>query len=435
MFNYTMKSIHIVLALLLLCCTTVSAQRDVIDKIMVVVGDEVILVSEFANQLQLIALQAQIKPKTEAELKKFQQEVLDQMISDRLFLLAAKDDTSLTIRDEEIEQMLDEQVTRISQNYPTYDDFIEALSKEGLTLRDLKKKYRMDVQNQLLKQRFIQKKLYSISVSKHEVEEFYNKYSDSIPTQPEAIKLAHILLAIKPSPQVLDSVQNRMKELRQMILDGADFSVIASNYSSDGAGVNGGDLGYLSSDDVVPEFSRAAFALNVGDISGVILTQFGYHIIKCEDIKGDRRKLRHVLLKVSPSTEDTLAVKHLADSLIQEARNGADFAELAKTYSDDNNSRIQGGELGWFASKQLPPEFVDAVSNWKDVGDIRGPLLTKYGYHVLKLLEYQEARTYTLKDDFDQIKELAKQDKTGQFVDNWIQDLKKTTYIKYYQEI
>ena len=430
-----MKSIQIALTLLLVCCATISAQRELIDKILVTVGDEVILVSEFANQVQLVALQTQTKPRTEAEVKKFQEEVLDQMVSDRLFLLAAKDDTSLTIRDEEIEQMLEEQVSRISQNYPTYDAFIEALSKEGLTLRDLKKRYRMDVKNQLLKQRFIQQKLFSISISKHEVEEFYEKYKDSIPVQPEAIKLAHILLTVKPSPQVLDSVQNRMKELRQMVLDGADFAVIATNYSSEGAGVNGGDLGYLASDDVVPEFSRAAFALNVGDISGVIYTQFGYHIIKCEDIKGDRRKLRHILLKVTPSSADTLAVKQLADSLLQEARNGADFAELAKTYSDDNESRVQGGELGWFAAKQLPPEFIDAVSNWHDVGEIRGPLKTKYGFHILKLLDYQEGRTYTLENDYDQIKELARQDKTGKYVDNWIKDLKKTTYIKYFEEI
>ncbi len=430
-----MKLIKITIALFLIIATTSFAQREVVDKIMAVVGDEIILVSEFANQLQLVALQTQRKPRTEAEVKKFQEEVLEQMVSDRMFLLAAKEDTSLTIRDEEIEQMLEEQVSRISQNYETYDDFIKALNDEGLTLRELKKKYRLDVENQLLKQRFIQQKLYSIAVSRHEVEEFYSKFKDSIPSQPEAVKLAHILLTVKPSQHVLDSVQNRMKELRQMVLDGADFAVVATNYASEGAGSNGGDLGYLSKTDVVPEFSRAAFSLSVGDISGVIKTQFGYHVIKCEGIKNDKYKLRHILLTVTPSAEDSLAIKQLADSLIQAARSGEDFAQMAKTYSDDNDTRAQGGELGWFASSQMPPEFADAVSGWKEIDDIRGPVVSRYGLHILKLLDYQEGRTYTLEDDFDQIKELAKQDKTGQVVDKWIEELKKITYIKYYETL
>lgn len=425
----------LVVVLLFLSFSVSFAQREVVDKIMAVVGDEVILVSEFANQIQLVALQTQRKPKNEAELKAFQKEVLDQMVSDRMFLLAAKEDTSLTIRDDEVESMLEEQVARISKNYDSYDKFIEALSSEGLTLRDLKKKYRVDVENQLLKQRFIQQKLYSIAVSRHEVEEFFAKYQDSIPSQPEAVKLAHILLTVKPSQHVLDSVQTRMKELRQMVLNGSDFAVIATNYSSEGAGVNGGDLGYLTKDDVVPEFARAAFSLSVGDISGVIKTQFGFHVIKCEGIKGNKYKLRHILLKVIPSAEDSLATTLLADSLIQSLRDGDDFAQMAKTYSEDNESRVQGGELGWFASSQMPPEFADAVSGWKKIGDIRGPVYTRFGVHILKLLDYQEARSFTLKDDYDKIKELARQDKTGQIVDKWIEDLKKTTYIKYFDTI
>ncbi len=430
-----MKRIQILIALFLLSFSSLSAQREVVDKIFAVVGDEVILVSEFANQIQLVALQTQRKPRSEADVKKFQQEVLDQMISDRMFLISAKGDTSLTISDSEIEAMLEDQISRISQNYETYDAFIDALNAEGLTIRDLKKKYRIDVENQLLKQRYIQQKLYSIAVSKHEVAEFYDKFKDSIPAQPEAVKLAHVLLTVKPSKQVLDSVQNRMKELRKMILDGSDFATIAVNYSTEGAGINGGDLGYLSRDDVVPEFARAAFALSIGDISGVIYTQFGYHIIKCEGIKGDKHKLRHVLLKVAPSAADSLATVQLADSLLKSARGGEDFALMAKTYSEDNETRIQGGELGWFASNQMPPEFMDAVSGWKEIDDIRGPVFTKYGLHILKLLDYQEARSYTLEDDFDQIKELAKQDKTGKVVDKWIEELKKVTYIKIYEEL
>ena len=423
------------LLLLGLQTADVNAEREVVDKIVAVVGDEVILVSELANQIQLIAFQTGQQPKSEAEMKKFQMDILDQMVSDRLFLLAAKDDTTISIRDEEIEQMLDDQVTRIAQNYPTYDDFLNALASEGLTVRELKKKYRMDVENQLLKQRFINKKLYTISVSRHEVEEFYDKFADSIPSQPEGVKLAHILLTYKASQKVIDSVQALAQQLRKQVLDGADFAELSKTYSVEGAKENGGELGYLSKDDVVPEFARAAFNLNIGDISGAVQTQFGIHVIKCEDINGDRYKLRHILLGTAPSYEDSLATRQLADSLVKECWNGADFALMAKTYSDDNETRAQGGELGWFAAEQMPPEFVNAVSGWKEAGEIRGPIESRFGLHILKLLEYQEGRKYTLESDYDQLKELARQDKTGQIVDEWIAELKQKTYISYQIEL
>lgn len=420
----------LILSLVLILSTKVFAQRENVDRIVAIVGDEVILSTELANQIQIIALQTQTQPKTEKEMIEFQNSILDQMISDRLFLIAARKDTLISIRDEEIEETLDEQIARISQNFDSYEEFLQALTDENLTLRELRKKYRVEVENQLLKQRFIQQKLYSISVSKHEVEEFYKNFSDSIPTQPEAVKLAHILLSYKASKQVVDSVRDLANELRQKIIAGEDFAEISTKYSSSGAGVNGGELGYLSREDVVPEFARAAFNLQVGDISGIVETQFGIHIIKCEDKQGEMLKLRHVLLATPPSKDDSLRTEQLADSLRQAAWNGEDFSQMAKTYSTDDNTRAKGGELGWFAVDKMPEEFINAVSGWHDEGDVRGPINTQFGLHLLKLLEYQPEKKYTLENDYDRIKELARQDKTGQFMDKWIVEQKAKTYTK-----
>lgn len=422
-----------VVALLLLGAApgSMAQEREIIDRIAAVVGEEIILLSEVAAQIQLIALQSGRQIRNEAELKKMEKDVLDQMVSDRLFLIAARDDTTVVVREEEVDQALDEQVLRISKNFDTYDAFLAALANEGLTVRDLKKKYRSDVENQLLKQRYIQRKLYSVSVSRREVEEFYEQFRDSIPAQPEAAKLAHILLSIDPAPKVVDSIQAYVAELRQKVLDGADFGVISSQYSTGNAGRNGGDLGYIAREDVVPEFARAAFNLNPGDISGVIRTQFGFHVIKCEGQKGDLVRLRHILVEVKPTADDTVRTRNQADSLTQAAQAGADFAVLAKDFSVDNETRAQGGELGWFATASLPVEFADSVRGWITPGEVRGPVQSQLGYHVLKLLDYQPHKDYTLEEDFDEIKELARQDKTGRLVDLWIEDLKDQTYIRY----
>jgi len=415
----------------LLFCSSTWAQREVVDRIVAVVGDEVIVASELANQIQLIMLQSGVRPKTEKELDLLQRDILDQMISDRLFLLAAREDTSIAVRDEEIEAAMEDQVLRISQNFSSYDEFLSALADEGLTVRELKKRYRKDIENQLLKQRYIQKKLFTISVSRQEVVEFYNEFKDSIPDQPEAVRLAHILLTYQPSARVEDSIKQVVTELRQRVLDGADLAVISSQYSTGGAGANGGDLGYVSREDVVPEFARPAFNLDVGDVSGVVRTQFGYHVIKCEGKRDDRLHLRHLLIEVPPQAEDSLNTRHLADSLLEAMRSGGDFEQMAKVFSADDDTRAQGGELGWFASAQLPQEFADAVTGWNAPGEYRGPVESRYGLHILKLIDYQPEQKYNLDDHFDRIRELARQDKTGRVVDQWIESFKKTTYISY----
>ena len=220
-------------------------QREPVDRIAAIVGNKVILVSEVAGQVQMIALQSGQEPKNEEELAQLKSDVLEQMVSDRLFLVAAEKDTSISLRPEEVDQALEEQVARVSQNFGSNDDFLTALAAEGLTLRDLKKQYRGDIEGQLLKQRFISRRLQTVSVSRHEAEQFFWKFKDSIPSQPEAIKLAHILIRIEPSPQVDDSVKDYALELRQLVLGGADFAAISAQHSSLGAGANGGDLGYF----------------------------------------------------------------------------------------------------------------------------------------------------------------------------------------------
>lgn len=418
------------LGLLIALVAVTQAKRDVVDQIAVIVEDQVILASEIASQMQMIALQTGQQPKTDAEAKTFQQRVINEMINDRLFQLEAAKDTSISIRPEEIEQALDDHIARISQNFPSEEAFEAALAGEGLTLRDLRRQFHDDVKGQLLKQRLIGRKLREVQVSRHEVEEFYHQYGDSIPTQPEGVKLAHILLTYNPSQEVEDSVRALATSLRQQVLDGADFSAISSRYSSMGAGANGGDLGYLSKDDVVPEFARAAFQLQPGEMSGVVRTEFGYHVILCTGQRESKLKLSHILLNVTPSAADTVQTLRLADSLIQRIAEGDDFAELAKTFSVDDDSRVQGGELGWFATENMPPEFADELTGWKTVGEVKGPIQTRFGVHILKLLDYQEAKKFTLDEDFDRIKEMARQHKTEGIVTKWIEEIKKHTYIE-----
>jgi peptidyl-prolyl cis-trans isomerase SurA len=401
-----------------------------VDGIVAIVGREPIMASELAAQLQMMAIQNNIRPQSTEELQKFQTEVLNQMINERLFVIEAEKDTMIRVSDEEVEQALEDHIAQTAGQFSSEEEFLQQLAREGLNLRTFKKRLRPDIRSQLLKQRLISQKLSEISVSRQEVLDFYDKYQDSIPEQPEAVRLSHILITFQPSKSTEDSVRQLAEEVRKNVAAGADFAAMAARYSTGPSALSGGDLGFVSRDDVVDEFGRVAFNLAPGDISGAVRTQFGYHIIKSEEIKGKTAHLRHILFEVVPTAADSALSYKLVDSLLTEIKNGADFKELAKVYSADDDSRRQGGELGWFAIEDLPPSFAAAMAKMPNIGDVYGPVLSQYGLHILKKLDWKEHRKLNPTDDYDEIKEMARRIKTGEVVDKWLAEIKEHTYVE-----
>jgi len=401
-----------------------------IERIVATVGSDPILASELAAQIQLMAIQRGIRPRNDSELVQFQEQILDDLIAERLMLAEARKDTTIAVTDEQIEMGIEEHISNLVQQFPSDEVFLEELSREGMTLRSFKKKLRPEIENQLLKQQLINRKLSSIAISNKEVYDFYEIYKDSIADQPEAVRLAHILITFQPSGSTEDSVRKIAEAVRKNAAGGADFATLAITHSDGPSALTGGDLGFLSKDDVVPEFGRVAFNLEPGDISGVIRTMYGLHIVKCEERRGGQSHLRQILFKVIPTAFDSSLSYNLVDSLMNEIKGGADFRELAKIFSADDDTRAQGGELGWFAIANLPAEFAESVAGMENIDDLDGPVQSEYGLHILKLLDRQEARKITLEDDFDRIKEMARQEKTGEIVDKWLEELKEKVYVE-----
>jgi len=401
-----------------------------IERIVAVVGQEPIMASELAAQIQLMAVQGLVKVESQEQLDQLQKDVLDQIISERLFLIAANDDTLINVTQDEIDQAVDEQIANISRQFETEDEFFAELASEGMTLRSYKKRLKPEIQNQLLKQKLIGTKLSQISVSQQEVYEFHEEFKDSIPNQPEAVRLAHILVTFTPSTDTENIIKAKAEAIRDKAVQGADFATLAITHSEGPTSLNGGDLGFISREDVVEEFGRVAFNLSPGDISSVVRSPLGYHVIKCEDVKDKKAHLRHILFEVKPTSADSTQSYELIDSLLNEINIGGDFRELAKVFSADDDSRKQGGELGWFAIEDLPVEFVAALEHLVSVEDSYGPVKSEYGIHILKKLDYQDGRKITPETDFDKIKEMARQSKTGEFVDNWLSEIRKKTFVE-----
>jgi peptidyl-prolyl cis-trans isomerase SurA len=404
-----------------------SAQQ-VLDRVVAVVGNQIILESELKMQMELYVNQMGMELKSEDQKNQFEKEVLEQMINNELLLIAAQKDTLIEVTSREVEEAVKEQLKKVKSEF-SEEAFEAQLKAEDLTESELKKRYREQIKNQMMIDRLVASKLSKVSVATREVKDFYQTYKDSIPDQPEAVKLSHILLEIKPSQETKDSLRRKAEMVLKLAKKGNDFAQLASLYSDDPTGKEGGDLGFFRKGDMIPKFEEVAFALKPGEISKVVETEFGYHIIKVEEKKDDLLHARHILILVRPSQKDSLRTREPADSLYHQLLEGSDFGELAKKFSTDEESKKLGGELGWYPVDQMTPEFREGVKDL-NIGEISLPLESQFGIHILKVLDRREQRKLTLEDDWDAIKDMVSRKKTNELVAKWVEKMRQDTYVE-----
>ncbi|MBV5312662.1 MAG: peptidylprolyl isomerase [Prolixibacteraceae bacterium] len=214
-------------------------------------------------------------------------------------------------------------------------------------------------------------------------------------------KASHILILVNPETPPSDTLVawNKIADIRKQIIDGADFNEMGAKYSQDpSAAQNKGLLGYFSAFQMVFPFEDMTYKTPVGQVSEIVRSRFGYHIIKVHDERQTlgEMKVAHIM-KMFPqqASEATIAqLKLSADSIWAKATGGADFAELAKTLSDDKQSAAEGGILNWFTPTNMVPSFAEAAFALKKDGDISPVIRTPYGWHIIKRLELRTTQPF-----------------------------------------
>jgi peptidyl-prolyl cis-trans isomerase SurA len=209
------------------------------------------------------------------------------------------------------------------------------------------------------------------------------------------VNASHILFMLDknaPESQV-QTVLSKITGLREQIVAGKDFNEAAREYSEDpSAKTNGGNLGYFSAFQMVAPFEDAAFSTPEGQVSAPVRSSFGYHLIKVNGVRENRGEIKVAhIMKMFPQGGATAAAKKQLkseiDSVYSQLKNGADFAEMAKKYSDDKRSAVQGGEMPWFSAARMIPEFSEPAFALKNIGDYSTPIETSFGYHIIKKMD------------------------------------------------
>lgn len=416
---------------LLICAVSlpVRGTAEMIDGIAATVDDRIILISEVESQLQLAAMQYKLDLSNQHYADSLKSQILEQMIDDKLILIAAEMDTTIKVTPKEINDALNEHIDQIKKQFPSENAFLAQLSAEGLTLKDLRSRYKDEVKNQLNKEMFLNRQLSKITVSSGEVKEFYKTYADSLPKRPAGVHMAHILVSTHPGEATRDSLLKFAELIDKKAKQGEDFALLAQTYSDDASAENGGDLGWFNRGDMVPEFEEAAFALKPGEVSDVVETQFGFHIIKCITKSDDRMRASHILINFTPSQDDVAESKAKIDSIYAMLQDGADFSELAAQYSDDENSAQSGGDIGWYGADEMTDEFKQAIAGLKP-GEYTEPVASQFGYHILKVLDIKPARPLEFQADYGDIEAIAKRHKAQVELEKWIKDARTKHYIE-----
>ncbi len=400
--------------------------KPVLDEVVAVVGNEIILKSELDYQVQLTAYQ----DKLNADDPSLRKRVLEAMIDDKLILAQAKLD-SITVTDEDVNRQLDSRIQNLISQLGSQQKVEQVY---GMSINKIKAEFRDEMRKQLIVEKLKQQKFGDLQVSPIEVKQFYETFKDSLPEVPEQVTLSHIFMVPKPSEKAEKEAYDLAESLRDSIKNGASFAELAKKYSQDpGSAASGGDLGWASRGQFVPEFEHAVYALKVGEISPVVKTQFGYHIIQLLGRRGDMVHVRHILIKVPhlPSEDDSIVT--VLDTLRYKAMHGESFAKLAMENSQDKDTRALGGDLGTVAIDQLEPSFLKTVNELK-VGQISKPAKVQfgntYGYHIVYLRARIASHKMNLNQDYTRIQNMALQFKQNEAYAKWIAELKKQVYWK-----
>lgn len=413
------------LFLLILILPELIAQQSV-DKVIAVVDNEIILKSELEYQINLLAAQRKIDPKTPA----LREQVLKMLIDEKLVYAQAGLD-SIAVSEDEVGKQIEYQISQLTQQYGSKERIEQMYN---MSLEKIKRELRDDVRKNIMIQKMQEKKFGQVESSRREVEEFFAQFKDSLGVIPEKVKISHIF----KNPQTSTALKAKYKATAQAILDsikaGADFAELAKKYSEDpGSAAQGGDLGFVKRGVFYPEFESAAYALKEKQLSEVTESPVGFHIIQLLERRGESIHTRHILIKVKADDESDLntieMLTEIRDSIV---RKFGTFAELAKKYSDDKETVNLGGQLGAFYLNQLDKNLLDVVGKLKE-NEISYPKRVNYagdsyGYHIVWLEKKIPQHKPNIEIDYTELKKLSDEYKKQKLYAAWLEELKSKIF-------
>ena len=399
-----------------------------LDRIVAVVDEDIVMQSELNEQADRVrsALRQQgteMPPTTVLE-----RQVLERLVLEKIQIQKAGE-AGIKVTDKELARAVGDIAKRNKLEMPQFEKIIES---EGIAFP----RFREQIGQQILVAKLRNEEVENrVKVSEQEIENFLRNQAAGSESELE-YRLSHILISIPTgaSETELKAVRDKTENALRRIDAGEDFGDIALSVSDGQQAMERGDLGWRKGAEIPSLFADAVSTMKVGDNSGIITSPNGYHIVKLVDkrngekIMVEQHKAQHILIKPNALVTANQAQERLLQ-LKSRIENGADFAQLARTNSDDRGSALKGGDLGWVSKGQMVSEF-EQVMNQSEIGVISAPFRTEFGFHILLVTD---VRQY---DGTVEVKRAAarraiREQKVQERQQTWLRSLRDEAYVEY----
>ena len=403
---------------------------QLVDRIVAIVNKEVITQRDLAERVRIVEsqLKRQGTPLPAADV--LERQVLERMISDRVQVQFARD-TGVRADDLQIDrtvQMIAE------QNKLSLADFRTTLERQGVSFE----RFRDDIRNEILISRLREREVDSkIQVAESDIDNFLQEMQATA-AGPAQYNLSHILVRVpeNASPEQIEARRRRALDALAKARGGADFGEVAVSYSDAPDALQGGNMGWREQDRLPEIFSDALGKLKPGEVSDVLRSPAGFHLLKLNDRRGagggafvvEQTHVRHILTRIGELVSEAEArrkITLLRTRIVQ----GADFAELARLNSDDTASATRGGDLGWIVPGDLVPEFERAAAALKP-DEISEPVRTAFGLHLIQVMARRTADLSTDRKRLEARKVLRER-RSDESYEEWLRQLRDRAYVEY----
>jgi peptidyl-prolyl cis-trans isomerase SurA len=409
--------------------------REIVDRVLGVVGDSAILKTDLDEEVfRLLAGSGQRQlPEDAAAREQLYRDALDSRVNELLLLLAAERD-SVVVGDDEVQRQVEQQISQQRRAFGGEVAFDQALRAQGLTLAG----YRAEMTRQVRTQGMIEGYLAKVRrdrrpppLTDSQVKNYFDKQKDNLGERPATLNMQLVILAPRAGDSARTAARQQAEQLLERIRGGEDFAQLARRYSQDpGSKELGGDLGWFRENQMVPEFSAAAFALPPGAVSGIVESGFGFHIIKVEKTKGAERQARHILIVPELSETDTERTRTTAEEVLEKLRAGAPVDSLVTTYGDPSDK--DQGKVGPFPRERLPAPFDEVLAD-ASTGDLVGPFALPGPrgdrWAVVRVTDATERGPYRWEDPVVRT-QIRQQLEQQLLMEEIIQELKARTFIE-----
>jgi peptidyl-prolyl cis-trans isomerase SurA len=413
-----------------------ASSAKVLDSIYVVVNDDVITTNEVKNRVaqieqRLKAQSAQLPD--EADLKR---QVVEAMIVERAQIQLAKE---YGVKVDDV--TLDRAIGRIAENQKlSVQDMRNQMEKEGMPFSQFREEIRNEIMMQRLREHEVDSK---IQVSDAEVDTYLAAEKAAAAEKVE-MDLSQILVSIpsNASPEQIAARKARADEVMRQLRTGADFGKMATTYSDAPDALKGGVIGWRDPNRLPPLFTNELRKLKPGQVTGVIKSDTGFHILKLvdkrspaagEDSKSvvEQTHARHILLKVTPTMTEAEVKRKLLELKEKMDNKAATFEDLAKQYSQDG-SAAKGGDLGWLFPGDTVPEFEDAMKTLKP-GEVSGVVQSPFGFHLIQVVE-RKSEDVSKEKERNMARQVIRERKTQEAFEDWARQVRDRAYVEFRED-